>query len=274
MDHGFSDGSDLSQRIADKGVGASRLSCWWLGGSGFVFKTSSGAVIYIDPYLSNSVKGIFGVDRAFPPPIAPEEVRTDAVISTHWHEDHLDPGSIPVIARNNPQACFIMPPSATSHALSWGVPRTQVTALRYGEALDLKGVRIEATPARHNAGIPGWEAPDAMGVLLQFGDFTVYHCGDTEYDVQLRRLKSRKPDVAMVCINGVGGNMDAHEAALLAWHLGAGVVIPIHHYLWATTSGSPEETLDPHLFRDSYLRFGGKGLVVIPKLAEEISLGG
>ena len=263
----------LSQQILTTSVVQSHVSCWWLGGSGFVLKTSSGSVVYIDPYLSNSVKGIFGVERAYPPPVSPEDVRADAVVSTHWHEDHLDPGSIPIIARNNPDARFLMPPSATSHALSWGVRRDQVVALEYGQVHEVKDLRIEATPARHVAGIPGWEVPDAMGVLVQAENLTIYHCGDTEYDVRIRRLKSRNPDVAFLCINGITGNMDAHEAALLAWHLNAKTVVPMHHYLWATNSGSAEETLDPTLFRDTYTRLGGEGRVVIPELGEEIILG-
>ena len=266
--------TSMAERVAGKQVAAGHVSCWWLGGSGFVFKTAAGTVLYVDPYLSDSVKGIFGVDRAFPPPISPDAVRTDAVISTHWHEDHLDPGTIPAVARENPAAKFIMPPSATSHALSWGLNRAQVVGLSSGQTAKVNEVLVEATPARHVAGIPGWEVPDAMGVLLRVGEFTIYHCGDTEYDVRLRRLKSCKPDVALLCINGITGNMDAHEAAMLAWHLGAGTVIPIHHYLWATNSGTDEETLDPRLFTGTYQRLGGSGRSIIPEVGAEIDLGG
>ena len=62
---------------------------WWLGGSGFVFKTSAGTQVYVDPYLSNGAEDTFGVGnrRGFPPPIRAEEVRADAVIATHWHEE-------------------------------------------------------------------------------------------------------------------------------------------------------------------------------------------
>jgi L-ascorbate 6-phosphate lactonase len=262
----------LADQIAAKSVQAGRVSGWWLGGSGFVFKTPAGTVIYIDPYLSDAVKDIFGTSRAFPPPISAEDVRADVIVSTHWHEDHLDPGSIPVIARHNPETRFIMPPSASAHALSWGLNRNRVLKIRHGERLAEKDAIIEATPARHDAGIPGWEVPDAMGVLLQVGDVTIYHCGDTEYDVRLRRLKNRKPNAALLCINGGGGNMDAHEAALLAWHLGAAVVIPIHHHLWAANSGTEEETLDPTLFTETYSRLGGKGKAIVPQLGVEIEL--
>ena len=268
----MSSDSKLVQRIAAKTVDTGHVACWWVGGSGFVFKTPKGTIIYLDPYLSDAVKDIFGAERAFAPPIDPQEVRADAVISTHWHEDHLDPGSIPIIARNNPDAKFIMPPSATSHALSWGVRRPQTVALKWGETVQVKDVSLEATPARHEAGIPGWEVPDAMGVLLQSEQLTIYHSGDTEYDVRLRRLKIKKPDVAFLCINGITGNMDAHEAALLAWQLGVNVAVPIHHFLWAVTTGTEEETLDPTLFVNTYAHLGGQGRSVLPQVGEEIDL--
>jgi L-ascorbate metabolism protein UlaG (beta-lactamase superfamily) len=70
--------------------------------------------VYLDRYLFDAVKIIFGAARAFPPPISREDVRADVAIATHWHEDHLEPGSIPVIARNNPECKLIMPPSARS----------------------------------------------------------------------------------------------------------------------------------------------------------------
>ena len=107
-----------------------------------------------------------------------------------------------------------MPPSAMARAMSWGVRRSQIVSFTPGEAMVLKDVTIEATPARHEAGVAGWEVPDAVGVLLRVDKLKIYHSGDTEYDVRLRRLKSYHPDVAMLCINGVGGNMDAYEAAL------------------------------------------------------------
>ena len=262
--------TDLAQRIASKQVTDNHVSCWWLGGSGFVFKTHLGTVVCIDPYLSNCVEAMFGRKRAFPSPIAVDEFRADAIVSTHWHEDHLDPGSIPTIARNNANAKLVMPPSAMARAVSWDIPRAQIIPFVPGEPIHLKDVRIDATAARHEAGVPGWEVPDAVGVLLQIGDLKIYHCGDTEYDVRLRRLKSQAPHVAMLCINGVGGNMDAYEAALLAWHLGAPQVIPIHHLLWADPSNSADETLDPTLFVDTYNRLGGKGTAIIPQVGEEL----
>jgi L-ascorbate 6-phosphate lactonase len=262
----------LRERIAERRVGAEeKLACWWLGGSGFVFKSAGGAVVYVDPYLSDSVNGIFGVGRLFPPPILPDEVRADAIVSTHWHEDHLDPGTIPAIAKSDAAARFLMPPTAMSRALGWGVPGNRITAMAHGDSQRIGAdITVTATPARHDARIPGWEVPDAMGVIVESQGLRVYHCGDTEYDIRLREMKSQPPDVAILCINGMTGNMDAYEAALLAWQLGAKVVIPMHHYLWA--KNPPAATLDPRLFADTYRKLGGTGRVVIPEVGREIEL--
>jgi L-ascorbate 6-phosphate lactonase len=262
-------GDSLAVRVATKRVSTGRLAAWWLGGSGFIFKTPEGLRIYIDPYLSNAVKDLFGVDRAFPSPIEPEAVEADYVISTHWHEDHLDPVAIPLIARHCPEARFIMPPSAMARTLSWGVSRERILPLRYGETLELGKSKITAIPARHEAGIPGWEVPDAMGILLDAQGIVFYHSGDTEYDLRLRALKSREPDVATICINGVSGNMDAHEAALLAWQIGAKTVIPHHHCLWAGPPASGA-TLDPCLFEATYRKLEGAGRVIIPEIGREM----
>ena len=266
------DSMPLKERIAQRKVSPGTLACWWLGGSGFVFKSAAGTVLYIDPYLSDFANGVFGIGRAFPPPILPEDVRADAVISTHWHEDHLDPGTIPVVARLGGAARFIMPSSAMSRALGWGMKREHLVPLSWGQVATVHDLTLTAVPARHETTTPGWETPDAMGVIVECQGLKVYHCGDTEYDVRLRTLKAQKPDVAILCINGVGGNMDAYEAALLAWQLGARVVIPMHHHLWAAHPDNALATLDPRLFADTYARLGGTGRVVLPEVGQEIQL--
>lgn len=261
---------NLAARIAERVVSSGKIVAWWLGGSGFVFKTPAGAQVYVDPYLSDFVNSLFGMARAFPAPLQPEEARPDVIISTHWHEDHLDPGAIPTIARNSPSTRYIMPPSAMARALSWGVPRERITPMSAGETVEVADMRVSHVPARHEAGVLGWEVPDAMGVVLEAAGIKIYNSGDTEYDVRLRLLKSQKFDVAIVCINGVGGNMNAREAALLVYELGAKTVIPVHHYLWAENRAGDEATLDPLLFEETYRKLDGTGRVVVPEVGAEI----
>ncbi|MBX3012556.1 MAG: MBL fold metallo-hydrolase [Caldilineaceae bacterium] len=266
--------TSLVDTIAQTQVAAGTVMAWWLGGTGFVFKTPAGTQIYVDPYLTNCVAGIFGIERDFPPPIRPAEARPDLVIATHWHEDHLDPEGIPQIAAHS-QAEFLAPPSCVSRMAGWGIARPRMTALTAGQSHTFPEVQITAVPARHLAGVPGWETDDAIGLLLDFGGLRIYHSGDTEYDLRLRALAyTQQPpiDIALVVINGAGGNMNAHEAALLAWQLKVKQVIPMHHRLWKDFTGGEQATLDPQLLVDTYQRLGGVGQVTPLAVGEGILL--
>jgi L-ascorbate 6-phosphate lactonase len=247
---------------------------WWLGGTGFVFKTPAGTQIYVDPYFSNCVAGIFGVERAFPAPISAEEAHPDLLIATHWHEDHLDPEGLPIVARQS-QTRFLGPPSCVSRLLGWLVPRDRVDGLAAGQSHTFRDVTITAVAARHIANVPGWETDDAIGLLLDFGGLRVYHSGDTEYDLRLRALaydREHPVDACLLVINGAGGNMNAHEAALLAWQLGARTVVPMHHILWKDFTGGEQATLDPQLLADTYTRLGGAGTVRALAVGEGLML--
>ena len=253
----------LAQTIAEAHVRPGTVMAWWLGSTGFVFKTSAGTQLYVDPYFSNCVAQIFGVERAFPPPIPVEEAAPDLLVATHWHEDHLDPEGLPILARRS-HTRFLGTPSCRSRLLGWLVPADRVTAISEGESHTFRDITICGVAARHIAGIPGWETPDAIGLLIETEGLRIYHTGDTEYDLRLRALAydSERPiDAMLTVINGVGGNMNVHEAALLAWQINPGLIIPMHHILWRDFSGGEQATLDPSLLADTYRRLGGQGRV-------------
>src|SRR5271157_6492576 len=99
----------LSDEILAAEIPAASIRMWWLGRSGFAFKTPRGKIIYADPYLSDAVERLHGFKRLSLAPIAAEEVQADLVVMTHEHADHLDPDAIPVIARLNPRCRFAAP---------------------------------------------------------------------------------------------------------------------------------------------------------------------
>ena len=103
----------LAETIAGTDVRPGTVMAWWLSGTGFVLKTPAGTQLYIDPYFSNCVAQIFGIDRAVPPPVPVDAATPDLVIATHWHEDHLDPEALPQLAQRSPTR-FLCPPTCRS----------------------------------------------------------------------------------------------------------------------------------------------------------------
>ena len=68
------------------------------------------------------------------------------------------------------------------------------------------------------------------GLIVRFGDKTIYHLGDTALfsDMQLIGEREAPIDVALMCIGG-HYTMDRHDAVAAAKLIGAKQVIPCHY---------------------------------------------
>lgn len=211
---------------------------YWLGQAGFVLDSPTARVV-IDPYLSNSLaekyRGKrFPHHRMMPPPIKPEELKdVDWVLSTHIHTDHLDPGTLPVLAQVNPQCRFLVPRSAAATALERGVPGERMTVCNSGEPIELtpreggEPMEVFVTPAAHEKREYDTEGNDLyLGYAIAANGSTVYHSGDTIPFSDLDETISRfNIDLALLPVNGrdelrrsnrVPGNLTLDEAVDLA----------------------------------------------------------
>jgi L-ascorbate metabolism protein UlaG (beta-lactamase superfamily) len=205
-----------------------------------VFKSSKGSVVYVDPYLGDACKALYGLERLITPPLAASEVRADYVLATHNHADHLDPDAFPEIAQYNATALFIGPSSCTTAMRELGIPASQTYTLNHDDVLHSGHVRIHATFADHVWGDPD-DAPDAVGYMIDFGDVRVYVSGDTLYHERMEGIASLQPHLAFICINGRWGNMTAAEAAHLATVLRAKTAVPTHYNMFANNSADPAD---------------------------------
>jgi L-ascorbate 6-phosphate lactonase len=57
------------QDIRSAEVAAGGVRLWWLGQAGFAFKSAGGAIVYVDPYLSDAAERLHGLKRLSLPPI-------------------------------------------------------------------------------------------------------------------------------------------------------------------------------------------------------------
>ncbi len=234
----------LATRIRDTVVEPGNLAIFWIGQAGFVYKTSSGTVVFVDPYVSDYVARVlshigWGFKRITPCPITPEEVDADLVVSTHGHQDHLDQDAIPVFLRT-PRTRFVGAPDCAEAYQSLGVPADRYSIIHTGQTLTFGDVTLTGVYADHGA-----ETPHAMGILLTFGDIKVWQVGDTAYrPAQWQGIYGAGVDVVTPPINGMYGNLNGIEAARLAGDAGAKVAIPCHFWTFAEHGGNPADFLN------------------------------
>jgi L-ascorbate 6-phosphate lactonase len=226
--------TDVARAVRRAAVPDRGLAVFWLGQAGFVFKTHDGRVIYLDPYLTDSVERLVGFIRLMPAVVAPDEVRADAVLITHHHEDHLDVDALPVIARRT-RARFVAPATSVKKLGELGIDRTRVTEVHPGSSASLGFCTAHAVFADH-----GEMAPDAIGFVLDFGFVRVYVTGDTAYRPdRMAPAFAMKPQLVIPVINGAYGNLGARDAAALTRDTGARVCIPCHFWTFVEHGGDP-----------------------------------
>ena len=245
----------LEQQISSLSVPPGAAACVWLGQGGYLFKSPLGTSVMVDAYLSNYAEEFWGVTRAIPPVIDSALFTPDLFLVTHWHEDHLDAPTVRHYARQ-PGVVFGGPESCVVRAQVWGWPAARTVILEHGDTHQFSDVEVTATFARHHEEVS--MTADAVGFLLDVGGVRFWDVADSEYDARLRPMRQERIDVAFIPINGVGSNMDAHEAALLAWQTAPRIAIPMHYNMWPPEQYGPGATLDPALFRDTLTRLGGE----------------
>ena len=260
--------SSLEEQIAALEVTPGTVAVVWLGQGGYLFKSPSGQSVMVDPYFSDFAEPAWGMQRLIPPVIDQTRFTPDVLLVTHWHEDHLD---MPTVRHYAKQPAIIIagPESCVGRAQIWGWPAERTVILERGDAHTFGDVTVTATFARHE--VPAAMTPDAVGFLLEAGGVRLWNVADTEYDARLRPMAEHDIDVAFVPINGVGGNLNAHEAALLMWHVAPRIAIPMHYDMWTPEQYGPGATLDPELFRATLTRLGGRSEVQVLREGEIVA---
>ncbi len=250
----MTDTTPLESAIAELTVEPGTAACVWLGQGGYLFKSPQGVTVMVDAYLSDYAEAPWGMRRVMPAPLDPERFAPDLFLSTHWHEDHLDAPTVRLYT-SRPNVIFGGPASCVERAVVWGWPRERTVVLERGDSHRNGDVEVTATFARHDEAIA--LTPDAVGFLLDLGGVRIWNVADSEYDARLLAMRAQPPDVMLVPINGVGGNMNAHEAALLTWQIAPRIAVPMHYGMWSDADYGPGATLDPDTFRQTLGRLGG-----------------
>ena len=206
----------------------------WLGQAGFEITSPKGVRVVIDPYLGNSCMELVGFQRMMPAPIAIDDFSADVLLISHEHPDHLDIDLMRAI--ENGKKFPVYGNLSCRRALTdAGINEDILNVIRIGDVFSVGDVEITVVPCDH-----GTQCVDPFGFLLKTGGMSIYFAGDTAYSPgMLQSAIDASPDIALLPINGMYGNLGSEEAVRLATDMGCKIMIPCHFWMFVEHGGDP-----------------------------------
>ena len=209
----------------------SRLALTWYGHSTFLVRTPGGVRVLFDPWFGGNPACPAGLKK--PPP-------ADLILLSHGHADHS--GDVVAAARESGATVV-----AGFELCDWlerkGLQRLE--PMNIGGSLDLRGLRITMTEARHSSSIVEegrtlyLGEPSGFVVRLEDG-VSLYFAGDTSLFGDMRLIgEMHRPAIAFLPI-GDRFTMGPEAAATSCRWLGVRQVVPMHWGTFPVLTGTPD----------------------------------
>ncbi len=205
----FTANMNYGQQVFEKDVfetDGGTLELWFIGHGTLMFKYND-MVIHIDPV---SLEADYS-----------ELPDADLILITHEHGDHLDPGAIKKILKDETE---IICNKASSSALD------DCRVMTNGDKIDLEDISIEAVPAyniehERSPGNPFHPKGVGNGYILGIGGKRIYIAGDTENIPEMSSF--RNIDIAFLPMN-LPYTMSPEMAADAAMIIKPDILYPYH----------------------------------------------
>jgi L-ascorbate metabolism protein UlaG (beta-lactamase superfamily) len=251
------------------------LRAYWIGHASTLIEID-GLRVMTDPVFSEYA-GPFRAPlvpkRLHRLPIPLEQMpQVDAVVISHDHYDHLDMKAFAARGTH-----FYVGLGVGAHLERWGVPLGQIHEMDWWDTLELNGVRIHCTPARHYSGRKSMNNSTLWASWYVRGpEHSFYYSGDTGYAPHFAETRRRlgAPDLSIIKVGAYGEtwldiHMDPESAVQAHVDLGAKTLLPVH---WATFNLSYHAWEEP-ILRTLTAAREKKAQVVTPRPGEKLELG-
>lgn len=202
--------------------------------------------LIIDPFLKGN-------------PVAktkPEDIQVNYILLSHGHGDHVG-DTVEIAKQNN---ATVIAPNELAVWLGWqGV---NVHPMHIGGSFRFDFGRVKLTQAFHGSAAIDEKKKEITylgmpaGLLLDIGDYTIYHAGDTALFSDMKLIGMQHDvDLALLPI-GDNFTMGPEDALLAAEWVGARHVIPMHYNTF------PLIEQDGHAFVEKLIGKNIKGTVL------------
>lgn len=292
-------GTWLNEEIDNEIVAPGTFAMWWLGCTGLWVKSEGGCNVAVDLWFGNgkrSQKNKYMEDyhqmrnmtggrltqpnlRAAPVVYDPFAVTTvDAVLSTHYHNDHIDPFFAAAVMKNcAPDVPFIGPKKCADKWLSYGVPAERIKVVKPGDTIKIKDIEIVALDSFDRTCLVTASEPlagkcptdmdvKAVNYLIKTPAGNIYHSGDSHYSTYYAKHgKDHQIDVALGSYGeNPAGNQDkmtSVDILRMAEALKTKVVIPFHYDVWTNFKADPLEILMLYNYKKHVLQYEFKPFI-------------
>ncbi len=274
-------GTWLNEEIDEEIVAPGNVAMWWLGCTGLWVKTEGDCNISIDFWAGNGkrssknklmAKGHQMANmcggrmlqpnlRAIPHVLDPFAItKLDAVLATHYHQDHMDPYLASHVLKNlDKDIPFIGPVKSVELWQSWGVPADRCITVKPGDVVKVKDIEIVALDSFDRTCLvttdgyqditntcPNDMDEKAVNYLIKTTGGNIYHSGDSHYSIYFAKHgKDHEIDVSFGSFGenpvGVADKMTSVDILRMAEALRTDVVIPIHYDVWSNFAADPTE---------------------------------
>lgn len=169
----------------------------WLGQAGFKIHSSSGQVLYIDPWK------------------LPKQIEAaDLVLISHPHFDHFNLKAIQIIKQKD--TVIVAPGSMAGSGMLGLAP---------GKSLQIGPFKVTGVPAFNIKKKYHPKEQQWLGYMVEVDGIKLYHAGDTDFIPEMRDLQ---PDIALLPVGGFFG-MNVKAAVQAAEAIKPKVVVPMHY---------------------------------------------
>lgn len=288
-------GTWINEEIDAEKVPKGNVAMWWLGCVGLWVKTDQATNIAIDLWFGNGkrtkkveemkpyhqMRNMTGGKalqpnlRANPIVYDPFAVTTvDAVLSTHYHNDHIDPFFAAAVLKNcADDVPFIGPKECVKKWVDWGVPAERCREVKPGDRIQIKDVTIQVVDSFDRTCLVTTEVGEniqgvcptnmdekAVNYIIETDAGNIYHSGDSHYSIYFAKHgKDHEIDVAFGSYgeNPVGNQdkMTSIDILRMAEALQCKVVIPLHYDVWTNFKADPEEIMALYRMKKDHLQY-------------------
>jgi len=247
----------------------------WFGHSSLLIQMG-GKNILFDPVFSNRSSPVqfAGPKRFTPPPCSIADLpEIDILIISHDHYDHLDKKTIKKL--DSKVKKYVCPLGVERRLKKFGVDTDKITNMAWWEEIQLEGIDIACTPARHFSGRTLSDRFETLWAswVLSDGKYRIFESGDSGWDDHFQRIGAKYGSFDLVFIEAgqydtrwPSVHMKPEESFEAVKAVEAKHAVPIH---WGTF------VLSRHPWDDSVQRMvkaaDGSGIKIItPYIGETV----